>query len=267
MDFRGRSILITGASEGIGRALALELAEEGAHLTLAARNVARLEEAAAACEALGAKALAVPADVTVPADAARMVEAAVAAHGGLDVLVLNAGGSMWAPFEAMADPEGAARSLMELNFFSCLRIAKAALPHLRASKGLLVPVASVAGYAGIPTRTLYSASKHALVGLFESLRVELRGSGVDVTIVAPDFVVTELHARALGADGKPLGSGRLDPRKVMTAEACAKLMVRAMRKRQRLLVTSARGRFGRWLKLLAPGLVDRIAERAVARRA
>ena len=97
--------------------------------------------------------------------------------------------------------------------------------------------------------------------------MQLRGSGVDITIVAPDFVVTELHARALGADGEPIGSGRLDPRKVMTAEACAKLMVRAMRKRRRLLVTSARGRFGRWLQLLAPGLVDRIAERAVARRA
>ena len=266
MAFQGKSVLITGASEGIGRALAIALAEEGAHLTLAARNAARLEEVAAACEALGAKAIAVPADVTASADAARMVDAAVSAHGALDALVLNAGGSMWAPFESMEDPEGAARKLMELNFFSCLRLAKEALPHLRRSKGLLVPVASVAGFSGIPTRTLYSASKHALVGFFESLRVELRGSGVDVTIVAPDFVVTELHARAMGADGQAIGSGRLDPRKVMTADACARLMVRAMAKRRRLLVTSARGRFGRWLKLLAPELVDRIAARAVARR-
>jgi short-subunit dehydrogenase len=267
MDFRGRSVLITGASEGIGRALALELAKEGAHLTLAARNSPRLLEAAALVEAAGGRARAVVADVTVVEEAARLIGAAVETFGGLDALVLNAGGSMWAPFESMEDPDAAARQLMELNFFACLRLAKAALPHLRASKGLLVPVASVAGFAGIPTRTLYSASKHALVGFFESLRVELRGSGVEVVIVAPDFVVTELHARALGADGQAIGSGRLDPRKVMTAEACAELMVRAMRKRQRLLITSSRGRFGRWLKLLAPGLVDRIAERAVARRA
>ena len=267
MDFRGRSVLITGASEGIGRALALELARKGARLSLVARNAGRIEEAAEEARKLGGQALAIAADVTDPAAAARMVAATIEAFGGLDVLVLNAGGSMWAPFEAMPDPEAAARQLMELNFFACLRIAQEALPHLRASKGLLVPVASVAGYAGIPTRTLYAASKHALVGFFESLRVELLGSGVDVTMVAPDFVVTELHARAMGADGQAIGHGKLDPRKVMTAEACARLMVRAMEKRQRLLVTSARGHFGRWLQLLAPGLVDRIAARAVARRA
>jgi short-subunit dehydrogenase len=96
--------------------------------------------------------------------------------------------------------------------------------------------------------------------------VELLGTGVDITLIAPDFVVTELHARAMGADGAAIGHGKLDPRKVMTAEACAKLIAKAMKKRQRLVITSARGRFGRWLKLLAPGLVDRIAARAVARR-
>jgi short-subunit dehydrogenase len=267
MDFRGRSILITGASEGIGRALARELAKEGAHVTLVARNAARLEGVVREAEALGGKARAVVADVTIPADARRMIQAAVHAFGALDVLVLNAGGSMWAPFDSMEDPEAAARQLMELNFFACLRLAKEALPHLKRSKGLLVPVASVAGFSGIPTRTLYAASKHAVVGFFESLRVELRGTGVGVTLVAPDFVVTELHARAMGADGLAIGHGKLDPRKVMTAETCARLMVRAMEKRQRLLLTSSRSRFGRWLKLLAPGLVDRIAEKAVAKRA
>ena len=266
MGFRGRSILITGASEGIGRALALELASEGAHLTLVARNEARLREAAAEAEARGGLARILVADVTAPAEAARMVGAAVEAYGGLDVLVLNAARTMWAPFEAMADPESAARQLMELNFFACLRLTREALPHLKRSKGLIVPVASVAGFAGIPTRTLYSASKHALVGFFESLRVELRGTGVGVTLVAPDFVVTELHPRAIGADGTPIGHGKLDPKKVMSAETCARLMARAMARRQRLLITSARGRFGRWLQVLAPALVDRIAEKAVARR-
>ena len=267
MDFRGQSVLLTGASEGIGRALALELARGGACLTLIARNESRLKTLAAEVEALGGQALAIVADVTVPEDAPRMVAAAMNAFGALDILVLNAGGSMWAAFDAMEDPAGAARDLMELNFFSCVRITRAALPHLKRSKGLIVPVASVAGLAGIPTRTLYAASKHAVVGFFESLRVELRTTGVDITIIAPDFVVTELHRRALGPDGRPVGHGTLDPRKVMTAEACARLIAKAMKKRQRLLITSARGRFGRWLKLVAPGLVDRIAARAVARRA
>ena len=266
MDFRGRSVLITGASEGIGRALALALAHEGAHLTLVARNEARLRALAGEIETLGGRAHVVPADVTVASDARRMVEAAVQAFGGLDALVLNAGGSMWAAFDSMTDPEAAAQDLMALNFFSCVRITQAALPHLRRTKGLLVPVASVAGFTGVPTRTLYAASKHAVVGFFESLRVELRGTGVDITLIAPDFVVTELHRRALGSDGQPMGQGTLDPRKVMTAEACAKLVVGAMKRRQRLLITSARGRFGRWLKLVAPGLVDRIAARAVSRR-
>lgn len=266
MGFRGRSILITGASEGIGRALALELAKEGTHLTLIARNQTRLEEVAVQVSALGGRATICVADVTHPDDAPRMVAAAMEAYGALDVLVLNAGGSMWATFESLEDPEASARQLMELNFFSCVRLSREALPHLKASKGLIVPVASVAGFAGIPTRTLYSASKHAVVGFFESLRLELKGSGVDITLVAPDFVVTALHERALGPDGQALGHGRLDPSKVMTAETCARLIAHAMAKRQCLLLTSTRSRVGRWLKLAWPSLVDRIAIRAVARR-
>jgi short-subunit dehydrogenase len=266
MESGAKSILITGASEGIGRALALELAKGGARLTLVARNGARLQELAAEVETLGGKARLVVADVTQAESAPRMVDAAIEAFGALDILVLNAGGSMWASFDSLKDPVAASRELMELNFFACVRITGAALPHLRHAKGLIVPVASVAGFTGVPTRTLYSASKHAVVGFFESLRVELRGTGVDITLIAPDFVVTELHARAMGADGTAIGRGRLDPREVMTAEACAKLIAKAMQRRQRLLITSARGRFGRWLKLLAPGLVDRIAARAVTRR-
>lgn len=266
MGFRGQSVLITGASEGIGRALALELAKDGARLTLVARNQVRLEEAAQAARARGGEARICVADVTHPQDAARMVAEAVGAYGSLDVLVLNAGGSMWASFEELPDPESSARQLMELNFFSCLRIAKEALPHLKAAKGLIVPVASVAGLTGVPSRTLYSATKHALVGLFESLRLELKDSGVAVTLVAPDYVVTEVHARAIGPDGQPIGHGKLDPTKVMSAEACAKLMARGMAARKRLVLTSARSRYGRWLKLAWPGLVDRIASRAVARR-
>lgn len=264
--FRDRAVLITGASEGIGRALALELAKQGAWLGLVARGEARLRGLAVECESMGAKALALPADVTDPEACRRAVEACAAGFGRLDVLVNNAGGSMWSRFEEMEDPGAAAEQLLKLNYLSALWCTQAALPHLRKTRGLLVAVASVAGFSGVPTRTLYSASKHAMVGFFESLRIELMGSGVDVSIVAPDFVVTGLHERALGADGKPIGTGRLDARKVMGPEACAKLMVKAMGKRQRLLVTSARGKFGRWLKLIAPRAVDGIARRAVAKR-
>jgi len=105
-----------------------------------------------------------------------------------------------------------------------------------------------------------------MVGFFESLRIELAGSGVDVTIVAPDFVVSELHRRAIGPDGAPLGASPMQEARIMSAQACARLVLQAMRRRQRLLITSARGRFGRWARLIVPGVVDRLAARAIRDR-
>jgi short-subunit dehydrogenase len=117
----------------------------------------------------------------------------------------------------------------------------------------------------VPTRTGYAASKHAVVGFFDSLRVELLQTGVSVTVVAPDFVVSEIHRRASGPDGKPLGETPIQESKIMTAEECAALMLGAMERRDRLLITSLRGRVGRWVRLAAPGVIDRIALRAVER--
>src|SRR4029453_3232427 len=119
--------------------------------------------------------------------------------------------------------------------------------------------------AGGPARPVYSASKPAVVGFFDSLRIELADAGVSVTVVAPDYVVSDIHNRAVGPDGLPLGKSPLQESKIMTAEECARLMVRAMEKRRRLLVTSFRGRIGRVVRLVAPGLIDRVARRAVAR--
>jgi short-subunit dehydrogenase len=126
-----------------------------------------------------------------------------------------------------------------------------------------VAVASMAGLTGVPERTGYAASKHAQVGFFESLRIELQGSGVDVTLIAPDFVVSQIHRRALGADGKPLGASPMVEPRIMTSEQCARLIRGAMQRRQRLLVTSLRGKLGRVVKAFAPGLIDRIAARAI----
>ena len=126
--------------------------------------------------------------------------------------------------------------------------------------------ASLAGLTGVPERTAYAASKHALVGFCESLRVELAGSGVDVTIVAPDFVVSQIHRRAIGPDGAPLGASPLQEAHIMSAEECAQLIVGAMHRRDRLLITSRRGRLVRWARLLVPSLVDRMAARAIRER-
>jgi len=138
-----------------------------------------------------------------------------------------------------------------------------ALPHLKKSRGLIVAVSSVAGMTGVPTRTAYAASKHALFGFFDSLRIELEGTGVSITMVAPDFVLSEIHRRALGHDGKPLGKSPLQESKIMTAEKCAAQIVKAMENRDRLLITSPRAKVGRWIRLFSPRLIDHIAKKAI----
>jgi short-subunit dehydrogenase len=260
--FTGRTIVVTGASTGIGRSLALELARQQPKLVLAARDAERLEAVAAECRARGAQAIALEADVTVPEDCGRVVERAVAQFDGLDVLVNNAGISMIARFDEIRDLS-VFEKIVRVNYLGAVYMTHHALPHLKRSGGLIVAVASLTGLTGVPTRTGYSASKHAMVGFFDSLRVELLGSGVDVTVVAPDFVVSEIHRRSLGPDGRPLGTTPMQESKIMSAAECARRIAGAMERRQRLAVLSLRGRLGRYVRLFAPGLIDRIALKAV----
>ncbi len=260
--FEGKSIIVTGASEGIGRALCLALAPQKAKLVLAARNEDRLKELKGEVEAQGSEALVVPTDVTDEQACQNLIEQAVASFGGIDALVCNAGGTMWTLLEEIEDITIFER-LMRLNYLGSVYCTYHALPHLKKSQGRIMGVSSVAGLAGVPTRTAYSASKHAMFGFFNSLRVELMGTGVSVTMAAPDFVLSEIHRRALGSDGKPLGKSPLQESKVMTSEECAAMMVGALERRERLLMTSTRGKIGKLLAVLAPGLLDKIAAKAI----
>ena len=262
---KGRRIILTGASEGIGRALALDLAARGARLALAARDRDRLESLAQECRARGGEALAVPTDVTNQQDLEWLVSETLKAYGGIDVVIHNAGITMWSRFDALKDLEIFER-IMEVNYYAPVRLTALTLPHLRASRGLIVAIASLAGLTGVPERSAYSGSKHAMIGFFDSLRIELAGSGVDVSVIAPDFVVSEIHKRAVGPDGEPLGTSPMKQSKIMTAEECARQIARAMEKRQRQLLMSTRGKLGMWLKLLAPGLIDRLAAKAIRQR-
>jgi short-subunit dehydrogenase len=261
----GQVVIVTGASEGIGRALARELAPRRVNLVLAARNQARLDELATLGRELGSECLVVRTDVTDPAQCRSLIDAAVARFGRIDVLVNNAGGTMWSRFDALKDVS-LFEELMRLNYMSAVWLTSAALPWLKQSRGRLVAVASLAGLTGVPERTGYAATKHAMVGFFDSLRIELEDSGVTVTVIAPDFVQSEIHKRALGADGRPLGETPMKVDRIMTAEECARMAVRAIERRQRLLITSLRGKLGRWFKLIAPGLIDRIAATAIRQR-
>jgi short-subunit dehydrogenase len=193
------------------------------------------------------------------------VNEALAAFGGIDVLIHNAGITMWSRFDALQDLSIFER-IMDVNYHAPVRLTALALPHLKQSKGLIVAVASLAGLTGVPERSGYAASKHAMIGFFDSLRIELAGSGVDVSVIAPDFVLSEIHKRAIGPDGEPLGESPMVKSKIMTAEEAAKRIARAIETRQRELLMSARGKLGRWLKLFAPGVIDRIAAKAIRDR-
>jgi NAD(P)-dependent dehydrogenase (short-subunit alcohol dehydrogenase family) len=264
-EFADNVVVVTGASEGIGRALCEALAPQRPKLVLAARNAERLESLAAACRAAGAETLVVPGDLNSQAQCDVLVAVTIEHFGRLDTLVANAGRTMWSRVDEVRDPQ-VFREVMELNYFSPVWLTLAALPHLKESRGRIVPIASVAGLTGVPERSGYCASKHALIGFFDSLRIELAGTGVTVTTVCPDFVLSEIHRRALDGEGRPLGKSPMQESKIMTAEQCAALMVKAMAARRRMLITSTRGKFGRFLKFFAPGVIDRIAAKAIAER-
>ena len=263
--FTDNVVILTGASEGIGRALALALAPQRPRLVVAARNLERLETLAEECRALGAEVMPVETDVTDAAQCRRLADNTVETFGRIDTLVANAGVTMWTRLDELED-WSVLEKIMAVNYLGAAYCTMAALPYLRESRGRIVAVASLAGLTGVPERTGYSASKHAMVGFFDSLRIELEDTGVTVTVVAPDFVVTQIHRRALGTDGRPLGETPMQESRIMTAERCAELIVDAMEKRQRLLITSRRGKLGRWVRLVAPGLIDKIAIKAIRER-
>ena len=194
----------------------------------------------------------------------RLIAAAVERFGRIDVLINNAGGTMIARLDEVTDLSVYER-LTRLNYLAAVHLTWHALPHLRKTQGLVVAMASLQSFLAIPTRTGYAATKHAMLGFFESLRLELHGSGVGVTIVAPDWVATAAHERALGPDGRPFGRSLLVPSRVMTAEACACFTIRAMERRTPLAITSLRGRAARIARVLAPRLVDWFVLRALAR--
>jgi short-subunit dehydrogenase len=267
MDWKENVVVITGASSGIGREMALQLAAQGAWLALAARREDKLAEVAEACRARGAKALAVPTDVGDREQCQRLIEQTVKAFGRIDTLVNNAGITMRTYFEEMQDP-GILENIMKVNFFGGVYCTYYALPYLKHSQGRIVSVSSLTGKTGMPMVSGYAASKHAIVGFFDSLRIELRGSGVSVTIVYPDFVATKIRECAVGADGKPLGAAGKEMAqddKIMAVNTCAVRIIDAAAGRKRELVMTFRGRMGLWLKLIVPQLVDRIAYNAIIR--
>jgi short-subunit dehydrogenase len=259
--FRENATILTGASRGIGRALALQLAGQGAWLALGSRNMDDLEQVAQQCRERGGRAIAIQTDVAEQVQCQHLIDRTAAEYGRIDTLINNAGITMWAKFEELQDLVPLEK-VMQVNYFGSLYCTHAAIPNLKRTHGRIVAISSLAGKAGVPTRSGYAASKHAMAGFFNTLRIELKPYRVSVTIVYPDFVASETRMRAFGADGKPLGQSPVQENKVMTAETCARLTLQAAASRQREQM-QGRGRFLQYAIPFAPGLIDWMAARAI----
>jgi short-subunit dehydrogenase len=256
-----RVIVITGGSDGIGAEVARQLASSGGAgvaLVLAARNRAALEGVAGACSALGAHTLVVPTDVAVQQQCRDLIAQAVARFGRIDALINNAGRSAHALFEEVEDL-GWYEELMRINLWGSVWCTHAALPHLKAARGSIVAVSSLAGLVGVPGRTAYGATKFAMTGFFEALRVELKGAGVSVTTAFPGVVATRIRHHGFDAAGKQPGTSALKEDAAMPVEQCAKLIIAGMNGRAREVVMTFKGKMGRFLKLVAPGMVEKLA--------
>jgi short-subunit dehydrogenase len=259
--------LITGGSDGIGAEMARQLAaKHGAAqaLVLAGRSQDKLDAVAAQCRAHGAQVLCVAMDVGVEVQCRDLVDRAVQAHGRIDALVNNAGMSAQALFEDVrAEDLRWYEDLMRVNLWGSVWCTHAALPHLKRSRGRIVAVSSLSGLVGVPGRTAYAATKFAMAGFFEALRAELKSAGVSVTIAYPGAVDTRIRYRGYNAQGEAAGASGLKEDDLMSVEECARLIVDGMERRQREVVMTAKGKVGRFLKLLAPGVVEDMALKAL----
>ncbi|MCA1758660.1 MAG: SDR family oxidoreductase, partial [Bacteroidales bacterium] len=229
---QNKVVVITGASSGIGKALAEKYASEGCKLALAARRLERLlviEKQFPTVEILSVKT-----DVTKESDCKNLIDRTIEKFGRIDILINNAGISMRAVLENL-DLQ-VIRKVMDVNFWGTVYCTKYALPWLLKSKGSLVGVISVGGYVGLPGRSGYSASKFAMRGFLDSVRIENRRSGLHVLIAAPGFTASEIRKYALIADGSQQGETPRDEKKMMSAEECARHIYRAVKRRQRKIV-------------------------------
>ncbi|MES3002192.1 MAG: SDR family oxidoreductase [Pseudomonadota bacterium] len=255
--------VITGASDGIGAEIARQLASKhgaDAALVLAARSEPKLREVAKQCESHGARTLAVVMDVASETRCRSLIEQTLDRFGRIDALINNAGMSAQALFsDVSAEDLHWYEDLMKVNLWGSVWCTHAALPALKESRGHIVAVSSLAGLVGVPGRTAYSATKFAMTGFFEALRTELKSAGVSVTTAFPGVVATAIRHRGYNAQGQPAGSSGLKEDGAMTVEACARLIIDGMNRRKREVVMTAKGKLGRFVKLLAPGVIESAA--------
>lgn len=256
MDFKNKVVIITGASSGIGKALAEELAKRGANVVLGARQYVTLCEITAELETrYQIKALAVQTDVSKESDCEMLVKQALITFGKIDVLINNAGLSMRALFNDV--DLSVLKNLMDVNFWGTVYCTKYALPEILKTKGSVVAVSSIAGYRGLPGRTGYSSSKFAMNGFMESLRTELLKTGVHIMVACPGFTTSNIRVAALAKDGSAHGETSMEEGKMMTSESVAEIISNGIVERKRTLIMTGQGKLAVWVNKLFPAFADK----------
>ena len=256
MNLKDKIVVITGASSGIGKALAEEMAKRGANLVLGARQYVTLCEITAELQQkYNVSALAVQADVSNEAECKALIDQATLTFGKIDILINNAGLSMRALFK---DVElSVLKNLMDVNFWGTVYCTKYALPEILKTTGSIVSVSSIAGYRGLPGRTGYSSSKFAMNGFMECLRTELLKTGVHVMVACPGFTTSNIRVAALSQDGQAHGETSMEEGKMMSAEEVAVRICDGIEQRRRTLIMTLQGKLAVWVNKLFPAFADK----------
>ena len=252
---QSKVVIITGGGSGIGKACASTFLARGYRVVISGRRMEKLQDVIDEFKASSEHILAVQADVSIEADGKRIIDNTLAKFGRIDVLINNAGISMRALFEEM--DLSVLKRLMDTNFWGAVYCTKYALPHLLETKGSVVGISSIAGKKGLPGRTGYSASKFALEGFLETLRIENLKKDLHVLVACPGFTASEIRISSLSADGSAQGESPREENKMMSAQTVANEIAEAVKNRKRDLVLTFNGRLTVWLNKFFPAFMDK----------
>ncbi|MBC7383642.1 MAG: SDR family oxidoreductase [Bacteroidia bacterium] len=263
MDLTGKTIIITGASSGIGEACAYAFAKHKVNLVLAARNIHKLEEVKIACERSGSKTICIKCDVSKEEDCKNLIDETIKNFEHIHVLINNAGISMRALF--IDTGFDVLKRIMDVNFWGAVYCSKFALSHLLKDNGSLISISSFAGYKGLPGRTGYCASKYALNGFMESLRTENIKTNLHVGVLSPGYTASNIRNTALNAKGQPQSESPLDESKLMQPDKVAESVLKMVQKRTETEILTKLSKTSLWVNKFFPKFVDRIIYKTIAK--
>lgn len=264
MESVNQVVIITGGSDGIGRALCFQYGREGFQVVFTGRSAQKIQDTETALTNAGIPCKGFALDAGSPEDNQLLVQKSIEAYGRIDVLICNAGISMRVLFEEI-DLQ-LFDNLLQVNFTGPVSLIKSALPHLIASKGSIIGVSSINGRRATPARTAYAASKYALEGFLESLRMELMHHQVHVLVVCPGFTQSSMRKSAIMKDGKAQGETKLAEHKMMSPETVAAKVYKAWKHKKRDLILTTQGKAAVWVNKFFPALMDQIVFRVMAKK-